>query len=45
MAEDTDTAEGVSLADREDLVAYARRMAPDNLARARGATSASGAAG
>jgi L-fuculose-phosphate aldolase len=32
MAEDTDTAEGVSLADREDLVAYARRMAPDDLA-------------
>jgi L-fuculose-phosphate aldolase len=32
MAEDTDAAEGVSLADREDLVAYARRMAPDDLA-------------
>jgi L-fuculose-phosphate aldolase len=32
MAEDTDTAEGVSQADREDLVAYARRMAPDDLA-------------
>jgi len=32
MAEDTDTAEGVSLADREDLVSYARRMAPDDLA-------------
>jgi L-fuculose-phosphate aldolase len=32
MAGDTDTAEGVSLADREDLVAYARRMAPDDLA-------------
>jgi L-fuculose-phosphate aldolase len=30
MAEDT--AEGVSLADREDLVSYARRMAPDDLA-------------
>jgi L-fuculose-phosphate aldolase len=27
-----DAAEGVSLADREDLVAYARRMAPDDLA-------------
>jgi len=32
MAEDTDAAEGVSLADREDLVAHARRMAPDDLA-------------
>jgi len=32
MAEDTDAAEGVSHADREDLVAYARRMAPDDLA-------------
>jgi L-fuculose-phosphate aldolase len=32
MAEDTDAAEGVSLADREDLVTYARRMAPDDLA-------------
>jgi len=32
MAEDTDAAEGVSQADREDLVAYARRMAPDDLA-------------
>ena len=32
MAEDTDAAEGVSLADREDLVAYARQMAPDDLA-------------
>jgi L-fuculose-phosphate aldolase len=32
MAGDTDAAEGVSLADREDLVAYARRMAPDDLA-------------
>jgi L-fuculose-phosphate aldolase len=32
MAEETDAAEGVSLADREDLVAYARRMAPDDLA-------------
>jgi L-fuculose-phosphate aldolase len=32
MAEDTDAAEGVGLADREDLVAYARRMAPDDLA-------------
>jgi L-fuculose-phosphate aldolase len=28
----TDPAEGVSLADREDLVAFARRMAPDDLA-------------
>lgn len=32
MAEDTGAAEGMSLADREDLVAYARRMAPDDLA-------------
>ena len=32
MAEDTDAAGGVSLADREDLVAHARRMAPDDLA-------------
>src|SRR5690242_6402012 len=32
MAEDTDAAAGVSPADREDLVAYARRMAPDDLA-------------
>jgi L-fuculose-phosphate aldolase len=32
MAEETDTAEGASQADREDLVAYARRMAPDDLA-------------
>ena len=32
MAEDTDAGEGVSLADREDLVGYARRMAPDDLA-------------
>ncbi len=32
MAEDTDAAEGVSLADREDLISYARRMAPDDLA-------------
>jgi len=32
MAEDTDAAEGVSLADREDLVGYARRMAADDLA-------------
>jgi L-fuculose-phosphate aldolase len=32
MAGDTGAAEGVSLADREDLVAYARRMAPDDLA-------------
>ena len=32
MAEDTDTAAGVSLADRDDLVGYARQMAPDDLA-------------
>ena len=32
MAEDMDAAGGVSLADREDLVAHARRMAPDDLA-------------
>ena len=32
MAEDTDASESVSPADREDLVAYARRMAPDDLA-------------
>jgi L-fuculose-phosphate aldolase len=32
MAEDAGAAAGVSLADREDLVAYARRMAPDDLA-------------
>ena len=32
MAEDTDAAAGVSPVDREDLVAYARRMAPDDLA-------------
>jgi L-fuculose-phosphate aldolase len=32
MAEDTDAAAGVSPADREDLVTYARRMAPDDLA-------------
>jgi L-fuculose-phosphate aldolase len=32
MDGDMDAAEGVSLADREDLVAYARRMAPDDLA-------------
>src|SRR5262249_8307410 len=32
MAEDTDAAEGVSLADRKVLVAYARRMAGDDLA-------------
>jgi L-fuculose-phosphate aldolase len=32
MAEDTDAAAGVSPADREDLVGYARRMAPDDLA-------------
>jgi len=32
MAEDTGAAGGVSLADREDLVACARRMAPDDLA-------------
>jgi L-fuculose-phosphate aldolase len=32
MAKDTDTAQGVSLADREDLVGYARRMAADDLA-------------
>jgi len=31
MAEDTGAAGSVSLADREDLVAYARRMAPDDL--------------
>src|SRR5207244_7211828 len=32
MAGDTDATEDVSLADREDLVAFARRMAPDDLA-------------
>ena len=32
MGGDTGAAAGVSLADREDLVAYARRMAPDDLA-------------
>ena len=32
MAGETDAAEGVSQADREGLVAYARRMAPDDLA-------------
>jgi L-fuculose-phosphate aldolase len=32
MDGDVDAADGVSLADREDLVAHARRMAPDDLA-------------
>jgi L-fuculose-phosphate aldolase len=32
MAEDASAAEGMSLADREDLVCYARRMAGDDLA-------------
>src|SRR5207245_11191638 len=32
MAGDTDATGDVSLADREDLVAFARRMAPDDLA-------------